>query len=274
LFKRTLGILFILLALAIVLGLEKKFQTELIKRDYFDVTKIETLLLQRTVTQEQPTVSEVLEPVMTIPTVEGKSFSCSDSSTSTACVSTRVSPALKTMPKQVSAEAPKSAVITPPIKPTVVTNNFVEIVNPSGFVNSNNLPITIGEYIGKKVILFNIMTYSCSNCQATFPYVNTWYEMYKDDGLIVIGLHTPEFAFEKVQKNVEDAMRQYGITYPVVMDNDYATWNALNNRFWPRKYLIDIYGTMVYDHIGEGAYEETELKIKELLKERKKVLEL
>jgi glutathione peroxidase-family protein len=155
-----------------------------------------------------------------------------------------------------------------------LTQKYVEIVNPSGFVNSKNKPITIGEYVGKQVILLNVMTYSCSNCQATFPYVNTWYEMYKDEGLIVIGLHTPEFAFEKDKQNVIDAMKKYGITYPIVMDNEYSTWNALGNRFWPRKYLIDIHGDVVFDHIGEGAYEETEVKIKELLLERKEILDL
>ena len=149
---------------------------------------------------------------------------------------------------------------------------YIEIVNPSGFVNTNNVPFTIGEYVGKKVILLNVMTYSCGNCQATFPYVNTWYDKYEDDGLIVIGLHTPEFTFEKDKKNVEDAMAKFGITYPVVMDNDYATWTAYGNRFWPRKYLIDIYGNIIYDHIGEGAYEETEAEILKALIERKELL--
>jgi thiol-disulfide isomerase/thioredoxin len=149
---------------------------------------------------------------------------------------------------------------------------FVEIQNPSGFVNTNDQPIKIADYVGKQVILLDIMTYSCINCQRTFPYVTAWYEKYKDDGLIVIGIHTPEFAFEKDKGNVEKAMKEFGINFPVVLDNDYATWNALGNRYWPRKYLIDIHGNIVYDHIGEGAYEETEEKIKELLKERAAVL--
>ncbi len=145
---------------------------------------------------------------------------------------------------------------------------YEEIVNPSDFVNTEGKAVTIGEYVGKKVILLDVMTYSCINCQRTFPYVTSWYEKYKDDGLIVIGIHTPEFAFEKVKENVEKAMKEFGINFPVVMDNDYSTWNAYGNRYWPRKYLIDIHGNIVYDHIGEGAYEETEEKIQELLKER------
>lgn len=149
---------------------------------------------------------------------------------------------------------------------------FVEIQNPSGFVNTNDQPIKIADYVGKQVILLDIMTYSCINCQRTFPYVNAWYEKYKDDGLIVIGIHTPEFAFEKDKANVEKAFEEFGIKFPVVLDNDYATWNALGNKYWPRKYLIDIHGNVVYDHIGEGGYAETEEKIQGLLKERAAVL--
>ncbi len=147
---------------------------------------------------------------------------------------------------------------------------YQEIVDPSGFVNSEEF--TIGELIGKKVILVDFMTYSCINCQRTFPYVNAWYEKYKDQGLAVIGIHTPEFAFEKDIDNVRDAMKKFGISHPVVLDNEYATWNAYGNKYWPRKYLIDIHGNIVYDHIGEGAYEETEKKIQELLKERADML--
>lgn len=149
---------------------------------------------------------------------------------------------------------------------------FVEIVNPSGFINTNDQPVKITDYVGKQVILVNVMTYSCINCQRTFPHVNSWYEKYKDDGLVVIGIHTPEFAYEKDKDNVETAFAKFGIKYPTVLDNDYATWRALGNKYWPRKYLIDIHGNIVYDHIGEGAYKETEEKIQELLKERAAVL--
>lgn len=155
---------------------------------------------------------------------------------------------------------------------TVGEKKFKEIVNPAGFVNTNDQPIKIDDYVGKKVILLDIMTYSCINCQRTFPYVTAWYEKYKNSGFIVIGIHTPEFAFEKNKKNVEEAMKKFGINFPVVLDNDYGTWNAYDNNYWPRKYLIDIQGNIVYDHIGEGAYEKTEMKIRELLEERARVL--
>ena len=147
---------------------------------------------------------------------------------------------------------------------------YVEIASPSGFVNTDG--VTIGELVGKKVILVDFMTYSCINCQRTFPYLVAWYGKYKDRGLEIVGIHTPEFAFEKDIGNVREAMKRFGITYPVVLDNDYATWRAYGNQYWPRKYLIDIHGNVVYDHIGEGAYEETEMKIRELLEERSRLL--
>ena len=143
-----------------------------------------------------------------------------------------------------------------------------EIIAPAGFLNTDGKEITIQELIGKKVILVDFWTYSCINCQRTLPYLTSWYEKYKDQGLEIIGIHTPEFEFEKDINNVQKAIDRWGVTYPVVLDNDYATWTNYKNRYWPRKYLIDIDGYIVYNHIGEGAYEVTEKKIQELLNER------
>jgi thiol-disulfide isomerase/thioredoxin len=147
-----------------------------------------------------------------------------------------------------------------------------EITTPDGFINTDGKPITIGEFVGKKVVLIDFWTYSCINCQRTTPYLNAWYEKYKDRGLEIIGVHTPEFEFEKKYENVLAAVKKFDIKYPVVLDNDYSTWNAYGNRYWPKKYLIDIDGYIVYDHIGEGGYEETEQKIQDALKERMAVL--
>lgn len=133
---------------------------------------------------------------------------------------------------------------------------YIDFVNPDGFLNSK--PFKLADYIGKKIILIEFITYSCINCQRTFPYLQTWHETYKDDGLLVVGIHTPEFAYEQVKENVAAALLKEGITFPVVQDNDYQTWNAYGNRFWPHRYLIDIHGNVVFDHIGEGAYAETE----------------
>ena len=95
------------------------------------------------------------------------------------------------------------------------------------------------------------MTYSCINCIRTFPYLNAWYDKDKDRGLEIIGIHTPEFAFEHKIENVQEALKKFGIKFPVVLDNDYGTWNAYGNNYWPRKYLIDIDGYIVFDHAGE-----------------------
>lgn len=141
-----------------------------------------------------------------------------------------------------------------------------EIVNPSGFINRD--PFRLKDFIGKKVILVDFWTYSCINCQRTLPYLNAWYEKYKDQGLEIVSIHTPEFEFEKQYNNVQAAVKKYGVQYPVVLDNDRATWGAYQNQYWPHKYLIDIDGFIVYDHIGEGSYDETEKKIQELLEER------
>ncbi len=141
-----------------------------------------------------------------------------------------------------------------------------ELVSPSGFINTP--PFTLKNLVGKKVILVDFWTYSCINCQRTLPYLNAWYDKYKNKGLEIVSIHTPEFDFEKKYDNVQAAVQKYGIKYPVVMDNDYATWDAYQNRYWPRKYLVDVDGYIVYDHIGEGGYEETEAKIQELLEEK------
>ncbi|MCR4325920.1 MAG: redoxin domain-containing protein [Patescibacteria group bacterium] len=142
-----------------------------------------------------------------------------------------------------------------------------ELVSPDGYINTGGEPITL-ESLRGKVVLLDIWTYSCINCQRTLPYLRMWYEKYKDEGLVIVGVHTPEFAFEKVKANVERAAEEFGLTYPIIQDNEYRTWNAYGNRYWPRKYLIDIDGYVVYDHIGEGGYAETEAAIQKALKER------
>ncbi len=148
-----------------------------------------------------------------------------------------------------------------------------EIVNPSGFINTqDNKPISIQSLVGKKIILLDIWTYSCINCQRTFPYLKDWYAKYKDKGLEIIGLHAPEFDFEKDYGNVSSAVKKFGITWPVVLDNDFSTARSYGMRYWPEEYLIDIDGFIVHKSVGEGGYAETEMKIQELLSERMKVL--
>lgn len=144
-----------------------------------------------------------------------------------------------------------------------------EIVGPTGFVNTDG--VTIGENLGEKVILVDFWTYSCYNCQNTQPYLNAWHDEYSDDGLVIIGVHKPEFEFEKDYAGVVEAVGLAGIKYPVVLDNNDATWDAYDQRFWPTMYLVDSDGFIRYKHIGEGAYDETEAKIRELLAERDRI---
>ncbi|MEI2302136.1 cytochrome c biogenesis protein DipZ [Ensifer sp. MJa1] len=130
----------------------------------------------------------------------------------------------------------------------------------------NSKPLTPAELRGK-VVLVDFWTYSCINCIRTIPYVRAWAEKYKDQGLVVIGVHAPEFAFEKQIENVEQAVRDFKITYPVAIDNDFAIWRAFSNSYWPAHYFIDAEGQIRYTHFGEGDYEGSERVIQDLLAE-------
>src|SRR3989344_5869989 len=131
----------------------------------------------------------------------------------------------------------------------------------------NSEPLKIGQLKGK-VVLVDFWTYTCINCIRTLPYLKEWDKKYRDKGLAIVGVHTPEFEFEKKYENVLKAVNGYQIKYPVAQDNFYATWNSYQNRYWPHKFLIDMDGYIRYDHIGEGDYVETEKMIQLLLEER------
>ena len=137
--------------------------------------------------------------------------------------------------------------------------NFVGISN---WLNSG--PLNLVDLRGK-VVLVDFWTYGCINCTRTLPHVTRLYETYKDRGLVVVGVHTPEFPFEKVTSNVQTAIKRHGIKYPVAQDNDYATWKAYHNQYWPAQYIIDRNGTIVFEHAGEGQYDEIEGTIQRLL---------
>ncbi len=145
-----------------------------------------------------------------------------------------------------------------------------ELVDAQGFINTDAFKLS--DIVGKKVVLIDFWTYSCINCQRTLPYLEAWNEKYKDKGLVIVGVHTPEFDFEKDYNNVLAATKKLGVTYPVVLDSNRGTWDAYNNSYWPREYLIDIDGYIVHDHIGEGEYDVTERAIQDALKERGTVL--
>jgi len=135
-----------------------------------------------------------------------------------------------------------------------------------GGVWFNSDPLTLEKLKGK-VVIIDFWTYSCINCQRTLPYLRNWNEKYKDKGLVIIGVHAPEFAFERDEKNLAQAIKDFKLTYPIVQDNDFSTWKAYENRYWPAKYFIDKDGNIRYTHFGEGAYDESEKVIQELLKE-------
>ena len=138
------------------------------------------------------------------------------------------------------------------------------IIRGGVWFNSDSLTL---EELRGKVVIIDFWTYSCINCQRTFPYLRAWHEKYKDKGLVIIGVHSPEFEFEKSEKNVSQAIKDFKLTYPVVQDNDFATWRAYGNHYWPAKYFIDKEGYIRYSHFGEGDYDESEKVIQELLKE-------
>src|SRR5919197_771787 len=137
-----------------------------------------------------------------------------------------------------------------------------------GYINTpNNSPLTLSSLRGK-VVLVDFWTYSCINCIRTLPHINDWYQKYADKGLVIVGVHSPEFEFEKNYDNVKAAVQRLGITYPVILDSDHGTWNAYGNQYWPRDYLIDSQGYIRDNHIGEGGYDQTEKAIQSLLAER------
>jgi cytochrome c biogenesis protein CcdA/thiol-disulfide isomerase/thioredoxin len=134
-----------------------------------------------------------------------------------------------------------------------------------GWLNSK--PLTLASLRGK-VVLIDFWTYSCINCLRTLPYVTRWADTYRSAGLVVVGVHTPEFAFERVPANVERAVRSLGVAYPVALDNGYGTWSAWGNQYWPAKYLVDRQGHVRYAHFGEGEYQRSEDVIRTLLAEK------
>jgi thiol-disulfide isomerase/thioredoxin len=140
------------------------------------------------------------------------------------------------------------------------------LVGITGYINTT--PDELQQEMKGKVILYDFWTFNCINCIHTLPYVTALDAKYADKGLLIIGIHSPETLFEKDPNNVQNAVEKYGIKYPVVLDNNYNTWNAFGNHYWPRQYLVDPNGYIRYDHIGEGNYDEIEKEVQSLLAER------
>ena len=138
--------------------------------------------------------------------------------------------------------------------------------NDSWLNTPGERPLSLRELRGR-VVLIDFWTYTCINCLRTLPALRAWHERYERDGLVIVGVHTPEFTFERDRENVERAIADNDLRYPIAQDNAYGTWNAWGNQYWPAKYLIDAEGQVRYVHFGEGAYGETESAIRELLAE-------
>lgn len=230
--QKVFGILMIITALAILNNVDRKFQTFILNT----FPQYGTGLTQF---EDTKGIRKQLEKL------GGKEMPKEDMGKPTFTISSDVS-----LPK-----GPKA----PEIIPGGVWFNL-----PAGEAGSE--PLTLEKLRGK-VVIIDFWTYSCINCQRTMPYLRQWWSTYKDKGLVIIGVHAPEFEFEKSEKNLVEAIRDFQLTYPIVQDNNFATWRAYSNRFWPAKYVIDKEGYIRYTHFGEGAYNETERVIQELLKE-------
>jgi cytochrome c biogenesis protein CcdA/thiol-disulfide isomerase/thioredoxin len=183
----------------------------------------------------------------------------------TARAETRLIDALRA--ERAGAAAPAQPVLTPTADTQIKLGDEGAFPDLGGAVSWINSPSLSSKSLRGKVVLIDFWTYSCINCLRALPYVEAWSAKYKDAGLVVIGVHTPEFAFEKERSNVEKAVRDLKVTYPVAVDSDYKIWQAFNNEYWPAHYFIDGKGRIRFHHFGEGHYDESERVIQELLRE-------
>jgi cytochrome c biogenesis protein CcdA/peroxiredoxin len=269
--KGVIGGVLLIVGLSIAFGLDKDFESYLLEKGYINPTQLEYSLLQRFVpenpqTESTPVVSETErgDAPQELPSVPPVTEDTSPATLSTPDTQNEIPETVSELPVE---QKPIPAVATKkPERETLATESYRELVSPDAYLNTDGEEITIKEALkNHKAVLVTFITYSCINCQRTFSYLKSWHEKYSDEGLLIIGIHTPEFAYEKNVKNVEAALKKEGLEFPVVLDNDYKSWNAYGNRYWPRRYLIGPSGTIIFDHIGEGAYEETEALIKQLI---------
>lgn len=210
-FKKSLGVLFLIVAVGIISGYDKKFEGYILEKGFFDITKVEQGILDSFENEMNDKKENNLDAQNLL---------------------------------NANYKAP-------------------EFKGLENWINSE--PVKSLEDLRGKVVLVDFWTYSCINCIRTLPYIQALHEKYSDKGLVVVGVHAPEFAFERKVENLKAAVDDFGLTYPVVQDNDFQTWRNYNNRYWPAKYIIDKGGNVRYTHFGEGEYEETERVVASLL---------
>jgi cytochrome c biogenesis protein CcdA/thiol-disulfide isomerase/thioredoxin len=232
-FRKGLGVVLVVVGLLILTGYEKKLEAALLDNGYFDFTKLEQGLVQN-YDMEEGEEKKIMDM------------------------------AKKQEAKMGTPSLPKSDDPTE----ALLNENYPapELVEPQNWINS--VPLTLAKLREEgKVVMIDFWTYSCINCIRTLPALKALDAEYRDKGLVILGVHSPEFAFEKVLSNLQENVTKFELKYPIFQDNDFKTWRAYKNRFWPAKYIIDKQGNVRYTHFGEGEYEETEQVIQYLLGE-------
>jgi len=237
-FKKTIGILFIIIGLLVGTGYMKDAEAWLLSQSWFpNVTQIEQGLLEK------------FSPTEELITPSSKSAGKN--------VDSNADEESQDSAQKISDLSPKAQKM---LAHSILAPDLVGLKN---WINS--APINSLKNLRGKVVIIDFWTYSCINCIRTLPYVQSWHEKYAQKGLVILGIHAPEFQFEKKLENVKNAAEKYGLTYPIAQDNDFQTWRAYSNRYWPAKYIIDQEGLLRGYHFGEGDYEETEEVIQFLL---------
>ena len=246
LLSRTLGVIMILTAVAIIANLDVNF-------DQFVAEKIPDVNLTASLECSKAVTGRLHE-------VTGRKDKLTPANGSAACggSTTKVHPAARDASQATLLADAQS------LPQLFEAPEFTE--TQDWFNTPGDQPLTLASLRGR-VVLVDFWTYTCINCIRTLPYLKAWYAAYHDQGLTIVGVETPEFAFEKDASNVRDAIEQFGLRYPVVQDNDMGTWNAYDNEYWPADYLIDAHGQVRYATFGEGEYDTTETAIRALLAE-------
>ncbi|WP_354701453.1 Protein DipZ [Paraconexibacter sp. AEG42_29] len=256
--QRALGAVMVLTALAMTFSLDTRFQTAI-------ASDLPAFLVNPTKSlEESGAVKDRLADLRGRSKFEERQEAAQK----------RAAAAAATKPGAAAAGPGTAAAATGPGLPGVTTPDLPKLGDAPEFEGdghwfntANGKPLTLRQLRGK-VVLIDFWTYTCINCIRTLPYLKAWQEKYAKKGLVIVGVHAPEFAFEKKTSNVAASIKQNGLKYPVVQDNEMATWNAWGNQYWPAKYFIDAKGQVRFTHFGEGEYEESEAVIRTLLAER------